>query len=348
MIGLCGIASMSSNPQRQHWVPQFYLRHFSAPPKNVGSEAQIWMFSRLDGDRDAHLVGIKNVAVERHLYSPVREDGSRNFEIEKRLAKLEGLMSLRWNDIASRYIDLAKDVTLKKVLALFMAVQMLRTKKALSDSLELHDTMVTLFDSLPKNNDGNPKMELLAEPYSKTDPASWSEFKNPTSERLQQSFAEQIFPVGFDLVDHLLAKRWSIVAAKESVFMTSDCPVVMNHPYKEKFGIRTKRTMITFPLSPTRMLLLDDDLSRPPNRYWKLKPGGQHWFNLMTWVKCDRFVYAPFDPVIAIEDAGVEVESKFDQEAVERRCNPSRFKTGRNDPCHCGSGEKWKKCCGKL
>ena len=126
------------------------------------------MFSRLEGDRDAHLVGIKNVAVERHLYSPVREDGSRNFEIEKRLAKLEGLMSLRWNDISTRYIDLAKDATLKKVLALFMAVQMMRTKKALSDSLELHGTMVTLFDSLPKNNDGNPKMELLAEPYSKT------------------------------------------------------------------------------------------------------------------------------------------------------------------------------------
>jgi preprotein translocase subunit SecA len=28
-----------------------------------------------------------------------------------------------------------------------------------------------------------------------------------------------------------------------------------------------------------------------------------------------------------------------------RRADP---KVGRNDPCPCGSGQKYKKCCGKL
>ena len=30
--------------------------------------------------------------------------------------------------------------------------------------------------------------------------------------------------------------------------------------------------------------------------------------------------------------------------AIERLDSP---KTGRNDPCHCGSGKKHKKCCGR-
>lgn len=28
-----------------------------------------------------------------------------------------------------------------------------------------------------------------------------------------------------------------------------------------------------------------------------------------------------------------------------RESKKSPFKTGRNDPCHCGSGKKYKKCC---
>lgn len=31
----------------------------------------------------------------------------------------------------------------------------------------------------------------------------------------------------------------------------------------------------------------------------------------------------------------------------ERLHAPKKVKIGRNDPCHCGSGKKYKKCCGR-
>jgi uncharacterized protein len=39
--------------------------------------------------------------------------------------------------------------------------------------------------------------------------------------------------------------------------------------------------------------------------------------------------------------------SKLSQHPVSRPETPVRaFKVGRNDPCPCGSGKKYKKCCG--
>jgi len=47
---------------------------------------------------------------------------------------------------------------------------------------------------------------------------------------------------------------------------------------------------------------------------------------------------------------GIEPEKPEDISDVERLLNPpepvmAHFKTGRNDPCFCGSGLKHKKCC---
>ena len=38
-------------------------------------------------------------------------------------------------------------------------------------------------------------------------------------------------------------------------------------------------------------------------------------------------------------------ENEQDKEGTFRREEP---KVGRNDPCPCGSGKKYKQCCGKL
>jgi len=48
--------------------------------------------------------------------------------------------------------------------------------------------------------------------------------------------------------------------------------------------------------------------------------------------------------------AGVEPDKPEDISDVERLLTSpapaeSRFKAGRNDPCPCGSGKKFKKCC---
>ena len=48
---------------------------------------------------------------------------------------------------------------------------------------------------------------------------------------------------------------------------------------------------------------------------------------------------------------GIEPNKPEDISDVERLLNPpeaakAQAKTGRNDPCPCGSGKKYKKCCG--
>jgi SWIM/SEC-C metal-binding protein len=49
---------------------------------------------------------------------------------------------------------------------------------------------------------------------------------------------------------------------------------------------------------------------------------------------------------------GLERDKPEDITALERLLNPSKPKTaekkiGRNEPCPCGSGKKYKKCCGR-
>jgi SWIM/SEC-C metal-binding protein len=48
---------------------------------------------------------------------------------------------------------------------------------------------------------------------------------------------------------------------------------------------------------------------------------------------------------------GIEPNKPEDISDVERLLNPpeaakAQVKTGRNEPCPCGSGKKYKKCCG--
>jgi len=49
---------------------------------------------------------------------------------------------------------------------------------------------------------------------------------------------------------------------------------------------------------------------------------------------------------------GFELDKPEDVSDVDKLLNPSvpkiaEKKTGRNEPCPCGSGKKYKKCCGK-
>jgi len=47
---------------------------------------------------------------------------------------------------------------------------------------------------------------------------------------------------------------------------------------------------------------------------------------------------------------GIEPDQEEDLSELERKLNPlvphQVTKTGRNEPCTCGSGKKFKKCCG--
>ncbi len=87
----------------------------------------------------------------------------------------------------------------------------------------------------------------------------------------------------------LLKKRWSIVYTQEPLFVTSDYPLYVVQPYLNRFQIGGKDAMIQIPISPTRILCLDD-LKEPENQYYSVTESNADIYNLMTWVNTESFL----------------------------------------------------------
>ncbi len=87
-----------------------------------------------------------------------------------------------------------------------------------------------------------------------------------------------------------MKKRWSVVVAEIDTFITTDKPVVKQHKTKSSFGFRTEGVIVSFPLSPTRMLLMDDMHQEPANQYYPLHEGADGAFNFAMWQNGSRFM----------------------------------------------------------
>ena len=62
---------------------------------------------------------------------------------------------------------------------------------------------------------------------------------------------------------------------------------------KKVFGLRTEGTIITFPISPTRILVLDDIHSEPNGRYYPLSKDGPGPINYTLWRNAEKFMVSP-------------------------------------------------------
>jgi hypothetical protein len=92
------------------------------------------------------------------------------------------------------------------------------------------------------------------------------------------------------IANALLSKRWSVVLAESELFITSDNPIMVYHESRETFGVCTAGNTVSFPLSPTRMLVMDDLHEEPNNQYYPLKEGSIGAFNSATWHSSNRFM----------------------------------------------------------
>jgi hypothetical protein len=91
------------------------------------------------------------------------------------------------------------------------------------------------------------------------------------------------------MAKYLLEKRWTIVVGEIDTFITTDKPVVVSHPAQDRFGYGTPGSVICFPLSPTRLLVLDDLHTEPGNQYYPLDSTNAGAINLMLWQGASRF-----------------------------------------------------------
>lgn len=277
--------------KHQHWVPQFYLRYFATPESRQSDQPQLWIFSKEDADGPETLTNVRNVCGKRYLYSPLQPSGERSWELDELLDDLESLLGGVWPALATDFVDLS-DLTLRKGLALFLAVMHLRHPDMRRQAEEMHSYLCNVFENGPTLADGTPAVEAISlnGTTHKVDTRDWHEYRSWTAADHDRFFAATVRSEATRLGLVLMEKRWSVILTNTDAFITSDKPVALHNLTREKFGFGTPGTFVTFPLSPTRLLLLDDKHDEPGNQYYPLTNDDPASLNMSIWRGASRFL----------------------------------------------------------
>lgn len=278
-------------PKHQHWVPQFYLRYFATPESRDTKRPQVWIFSKDPKDGDEKLTSVRNVCGKRYLYSPRQLDGSRDWALDDKLNDVEALLGKVWPALATDYVDLA-DEHIRKALSLFVSITHMRHPDTRDTVEEVHARLVEFFETGPTHTDGTPMVESveIAGKSHEFDSSDWNTHKSQGKDGHDRAFANILQSEAGRMARHLLTKRWSVLLSERDVFVTSDKPVVLKHLTKERFGYGTKDTIVTFPISPSRVLLMDDLHNEPANQYYPLVESNIGAVNMTTWNSAQRFL----------------------------------------------------------
>jgi hypothetical protein len=274
----------SQTTRRCHWVPQGYLRAFAADDKRE----KIWRLSKEEGEPE--LKPIENVAVRFHLYAPKAKDGRRNDALEKKLAGLENFIGgAVWHALCNDFVDLDWE-PIRKMLSLIVATSLVRTPTRFEHWKAQHRSWVEQFSQFPTL----PTHLTIGGVRRELDPSDWEQFRTASEEDMKAAWNDYVGGAG-DIAHILLGMRWAIVFAEEPVFITSDNPVQVEHPSLKFKGLKDSETTVSFPISPTRMLILDNQHGEMANAYWPLKTDPA-WDNLLTWRNSIEYMFSDRDP----------------------------------------------------
>ncbi len=280
-----------NRPKNQHWVPRFYLRYFATPETYSTKEPQVWIFFKDENDGNESITNIKNICAERYLYSPKDDTGRRSWDLETKLGRLETTLSRFWKELAEGFVNLDNQ-TIRKGLSLFIATMYLRHPETLKEEVKIYKKLISLFEQAPMRSDGTPNIESIeinGEIFD-IDTHGWNKYRSWGTDEHRRFFADQIQYQATYLADILMKKRWSIIYTKFNQFITSDKPVLKQHREKQIFGFGTEGTIIIFPISQRRLLVMDDLHAEPANQYYPLKSGALGAFNYCIWHGGSRFM----------------------------------------------------------
>lgn len=276
-----------TTPKRQHWVPQFYLRQFIVPDANPNLE-HVWIFHRKSGD--PKLAGIKNIALETHLYSPKRSDGSRDPRLERKLSDLEGTLAKLWPQLANGFVDLGS-TAIRQSIALYVSVQFLRHPDRRDSAIVFRNRLIEFVEQQPSNRDGYPEIRQLqiGSRFYSIDASDWPNYRDAGDDLSVEMWRKMIEQDAILHATMLMKKRWSIVFINEPLFVTSDYPIYVPQPELERYQIGGNNAVVLFPISPTRILCFDD-LEEPANQYYPIANSNADLYNMLTWVNTESFM----------------------------------------------------------
>lgn len=279
------------NPINQHWVPRFYLSYFATPETRETAEPQVWIFSKRDEDGEEKLTNVRNVCAKRYLYSPVQDDGERSWDLESRLNDVETLLAMRWPEFAHGFASL-DDEHVRMGISLFVAIMHTRNPAVRQHVETLHQAIVDAYRDAPLRADGTPdvdEVEINGKIFP-VDTSGWHDYRAWGKKEHDLFFVDMVRKETGHIAELLMKMRWSVVMADADCFITSDKPVGMLHHNSEKFGFATPGVIVTFPLSPRRMLIMDDLHHEPANQYYPLHEGNAGPFNMTIWHSGSRFM----------------------------------------------------------
>lgn len=258
--------------KRCHWVSQSYLRAFAADTEH---RKKIWRFSHTAGEPE--LKRIDKVAVKFHLYARLEPTGRYNDALEKKLSQLENwFTSPLWKAACTDFPDL-RQKPLRQMLALLVAVTYLRNPRTYDHIRQLHRNMVAQFSHLQTL----PHRVIVNGQEVELDQSSWPAYRDATEEDVKASWHAEINRAAW-MAEEFLKMRWAVLFADRPSFITSDNPVLILHPSDEFRGIKNSETTIAFPLSPTRILMMDNRHNEPDSNYYPLL-GDASGMNLLSW-----------------------------------------------------------------
>ncbi len=280
-----------NQPKNQHWVPKFYLKYFAIPKTRFSDNPQVWIFSKNENDGDESITNIRNICAKRYLYSPKDEEGQRSWELDKKLENLESTLSTMWKQLAEGFVDLG-DQSIRKGLSLFVSLMYLRHPDSLREAKNIQKKLVELYEQAPKRSDGTPDIESIEIDGKIHDInlGGWNEYRSLGEEGHHRCFTDHIQNQAIYLAEILMKKRWSIVYTEFNQFITTDKPVFKQHKENQTFGFGTEGTIVSFPISQKRLLMMDDLHDEPANQYYPLKDGALGSFNFSIWHNGSRFM----------------------------------------------------------
>ena len=263
-------------------MPQAYLKHFAVPESKP---PRVWAYTK--DVKDHELKRIQKVAVKNHLYVPQDEQGVRDDRFEKRLSSLESLLGDPvWNVLATKEVDLAWE-PMRKMVSLTIANMYLRNPKTFDKFVEMHSH---LRNSILASGDVPDEMQIWGESFL-MDKSSWPAFRDGDENFIKKIWLAEVGNATA-LAKDLMKMRWSILCLEEPLFVTSDNPVTITHPSLKFKGFQNPETSVSFPLSPTRLLLFDHVYDEPANQYYPCDyEGSIH--NFLTWRGAIRHILSP-------------------------------------------------------
>jgi len=305
---------------------RFYLSLEDDLLRIIGSDRISGLMSRLGMEED---VPIEHRMVSRAIENAQKKVENHNFEMRKHVLEYDDVMNQQRKVIYEQRRQLLSGTDLKEdVLGL---------------AEDIFDGMIGFYcpeDAYPETWDLTGLNDVLAAKFSyrmtDIDPKALArdEFREKLWEALKQSYEDKEKEIGSELMRHL-----------EKVFMLQavdhqwkDHLLAMDH-LKEGIGLRgygQKDPLLEY------------------------KKEGFDMFEEMKLRIVESTVENLFRIKVAAKDQGEEIERKQKRQlanlsfvgggdAAAKPAEPvhAGAKVGRNDPCPCGSGKKYKKCHGK-